>query len=915
MSLSSTVGSLRSMLPAVVANTSPGVILSGAFGLTSLCAFVAWMSYNLYFHPLASFPGPKLNAATPFPLYRAILKGQLPLYAEKLHAKYGEVVRIAPGEVTIINPDAWKDSTQFAQTHTRYRRSLAHGFSESSLQKQEVIVKGYMDLLIQRLHELSTPGSTVVDMTNWYNYTTFDIIGDLAFGESFGCLENSKYHFWVSVIFSHFRTAAWANIMRRLPFGRYLMKWIVPKKIQEKKAQNKMTHEKVQARISSGDNGRPDFLSNVLKQPVDKGMTEDELVSNSYVLIIAGSETTATLLSGVTYYILTVPGVMDKLKAEIRGAFATEGEITWSAVNQLPYTLAVLNEGLRMYPPVPFGFPRMVEGKGDFLCGRWDPGGSKEFIPERFMGEPEFESDKRNAVQPFSVGPRNCLGRNLAYAEMRLILARMIWNFDMEIAPDSRNWINQDAYVVWEKPALNVKLAPNYTYSGIVNRAQRMADASDNTIRLSQGSRKRGRPLLNDTQQRTLRRREQLRRAQQAYRIRKDDTISNLTNRVEELERGAQEISKSFLSLSKQLLDTKAPENYSQIASALHKATRQCLALAQAAQAVPSVSDDNEACENAADFVKCWRMDQSDDHQHIGQQEVHCDLPSKAIETPIDNSVDGPTRWVLGSSLPPDSPLGDPRTTEFNSNRYNLALPFPSPHASLPLVTQPFIHSSEETQFMQLLVQQCCLTAYELLVRQSDILRIQEVFGFIPPASNRNQMALCLYNAFQSEDTQSIQRQAKVLTFLRSGEVDFPTEPTDSLSRAWGYAFDAETGAEWLDVHGVQELLSRKGFQFQENTSALSQETSVKLDYFPSLHFDVTAFIKVLSSKAICVFPGPAFRREVVENALDFAIADYYAVHHTPRQTPLTTQPAWAHRKADPRPKRVPRRTHQGKKG
>lgn len=104
-------------------------------------------------------------------------------------------------------------------------------------------------------------------------------------------------------------------------------------------------------------------------------MSEDELVSNSYVLIIAGSETTATLLSGVTFYILTVPGVMDKLKAEIRGAFAAEAEITWSAVNQLPYTLAVLNEGLRMYPPVPFGFPRMVEGLGDFVCGRWIPGG------------------------------------------------------------------------------------------------------------------------------------------------------------------------------------------------------------------------------------------------------------------------------------------------------------------------------------------------------------------------------------------------------------------------------------------------------------------------------------------------------------------------------------------------------------
>lgn len=154
------------------------------------------------------------------------------------------------------------------------------------------------------------------------------------------------------------------------------MRYIIPKKVQnDKRAQNQLTEAKVQSRIQKGSD-RPDFLSNVLKHGAsEKGMTLDELVANSYVLIIAGSETTATLLSGVTYYILTVPGVFDKLKAEIRGSFSSEEQITWSTVNQLKYTLAVLNEGLRMYPPVPFGFPRMVEGEGDYICGKWIPGG------------------------------------------------------------------------------------------------------------------------------------------------------------------------------------------------------------------------------------------------------------------------------------------------------------------------------------------------------------------------------------------------------------------------------------------------------------------------------------------------------------------------------------------------------------
>ena len=335
-----------------------------------------------------------------------VLRGTLPMDVRNLHEQYGDVVRISPDQISYIDPEAWKEvygvrpgqpqrpkdqrhvsvgpnsTPSLLRTddynHSRYRRSLAHGFSEGSLQKQEPIVKGYIDLLIQRLREqIKTDHWTAnVDMVRWYNFTTFDIIGDLAFGESFGCLDNSEYHFWVAVIFSHFRNAAWASFFRRIPMGQWLMKLVVPRRVQkEKKTQNQLTEAKVQSRIQKGSD-RSDFLSNVLKHDgTEKGMTIDELVSNSYVLIIAGSETTATLLSGVTYYILTIPGVFDKLKAEIRNAFSSEDEISWSAVNQLKYTLAVLNEGLRMYPPVPFGFPRMVEGDGAFICGKWVPGG------------------------------------------------------------------------------------------------------------------------------------------------------------------------------------------------------------------------------------------------------------------------------------------------------------------------------------------------------------------------------------------------------------------------------------------------------------------------------------------------------------------------------------------------------------
>jgi hypothetical protein len=49
--------------------------------------------------------------------------------------------------------------------------------------------------------------------------------------------------------------------------------------------------------------------------------------------------------------------------------------------------------------------------------------------------------------------------QNLAYAEMRAILIRMLWNFDIELCADSQNWMEQKVFVLWDKPPLNVKLS------------------------------------------------------------------------------------------------------------------------------------------------------------------------------------------------------------------------------------------------------------------------------------------------------------------------------------------------------------------------------------------------------------------------------------------------------------------------
>lgn len=98
-----------------------------------------------------------------------------------------------------------------------------------------------------------------------------------------------------------------------------------------------------------------------------------KLVANANILVIAGSETTATLLSGVTYFLLKHPEVLSKLTHEVRSAFTTEGEINISAVSQLTYMSACLEETLRLYPPVAIGIPRVVPQGGGTISGHFVP--------------------------------------------------------------------------------------------------------------------------------------------------------------------------------------------------------------------------------------------------------------------------------------------------------------------------------------------------------------------------------------------------------------------------------------------------------------------------------------------------------------------------------------------------------------
>ncbi|KAL3422646.1 cytochrome P450 [Phlyctema vagabunda] len=388
--------------------------LSTAFGVLAragstiiilyLLKFITQAIYNVYFHPLSKYPGPKLYAASNLPNALMATNGTIPYKLKALHEKYGHVVRTAPNELVYSDAAAQKDiymrrpqmpkstlyynsnsdtqgilSVKSDEDHSRYRRLLSHAFSEKALRGQEPLIKKYIDLLISRLRSKAEIGEPQ-DIVAWYNYVSFDIIGDLTLGSSFDCLESSDLHPWVSYLFRSFKAAAFLTAARRLaPLDKILLS-LIPKKTMHGRINHRLyTKEKVEARIKSNTD-RQDFMTNILKHnDSETGMTINEIIPTFGTLLIGGSETTATLLSVVTFQLLKHPEIMAKLVAEIRTTFKNEDEIDMVSVNQLRYHLAVLDEGLRIHPAVPLGSPRTVPEGGETISGQWVPGGVSLF--------------------------------------------------------------------------------------------------------------------------------------------------------------------------------------------------------------------------------------------------------------------------------------------------------------------------------------------------------------------------------------------------------------------------------------------------------------------------------------------------------------------------------------------------------
>ncbi|KAL5048957.1 hypothetical protein BDW71DRAFT_213171 [Aspergillus fruticulosus] len=475
-------------------------LFSSSLWTTALLAILAYrlvrITYNIYFHPLSKIAGPRAWAASRLPFIYALIKGTIIHDLQRLHERYGPVIRIAPNEVTFAHPEAYtgifqprsdqgqqqflKDPVWWArqpghpdsllsvispEKHAHMRRILSPGFTARALREQEPFVQKYVNLLIAQLQDLVRESkSAQVNMT--------------PFGESFDCLQHSRYHSWIALLFDSVKAAGFVISTRYYPLIEFVLLKCVPpslRKVQRDHYQQIV--DKVQ---------RPDLMSYAIGEGGDLRLDAGELYATFMILTTAGSETTATALTGTLNYLVNhSPQSLHRLENEIRGAFSSLETITLDAVRNLPFLNAVIHEGLRLCPPVPWVLPRVVPKGGSMICGTWLPAGtpvsiqaytlnrdpalfhrSASFLPERWLASSTsdpascFFNDQRQVVQPFAVGPRACLGQRLAWAEMRLILAKLVWMFDFGAIDGQRvRWEDLRTYLLVEKRPINVRIS------------------------------------------------------------------------------------------------------------------------------------------------------------------------------------------------------------------------------------------------------------------------------------------------------------------------------------------------------------------------------------------------------------------------------------------------------------------------
>ena len=372
-------------------------------------------------------------------------------------------------------------ATKEHSLHKSRRAALNPFFSKQNIRRLEPTIIQVLDQMLQQLDQ-SLRTKSPINLSLLYRATSYDIISEYAFGRglvSFNRKDLNEPYFQAHrrmILTWHINSyfPLISIIIRKIPL--YMITIFLPifKTFIEfldvglviLALTTQLSH--LQSATASINQIKSSTTFEEETQTIFHGLLEStipesekspaRLAEEAHVLVAAGTDTIASALTAITYQLLANPHILRKLRVELQDTIREDSLPTFSQIENLPYLSAIIQEGLRLHPGTTARQERIAPDEDLYYTNHRNhitykiPAGTcvsmttpllsrlpdlypspHEFRPERFLENPKL----KNYQFTFSRGTRNCLGMNLAYQEIYMVLACIfrrydVWNEAME---------------------------------------------------------------------------------------------------------------------------------------------------------------------------------------------------------------------------------------------------------------------------------------------------------------------------------------------------------------------------------------------------------------------------------------------------------------------------------------------------
>lgn len=339
----------------------------------------------------------------------------------------------------------------------RIRSTLTPAFSSAKLKEMFYIADNRNDKLLEKLHAIVQNKEGVFSPSAEIGRFTLDVVLSAAFSTDFHVQDGDEVPPTVKLMKESISSEVFQDpvviLCSLFPYLERIFE-LMDYSIFSRKLRTHIC-QLTEAMIRAKNNGvskRTDLMQQMLGYQISKheaktaskGLTQKEIVGNSFLMLFAGYDTTQQSLTYLFYNLARHPEVQDRLRSEIEEAMQrNDNKITYQTINDVKYMTQCINESLRVYPVVPMN-TRVCDHEVT-IKGIKIPQGTEIQVPlqglshcEDYWDEPHiFNPDRMEDMsridpmvfQPFGGGPRSCIGMRFAMMVMKLAICRILTKY------------------------------------------------------------------------------------------------------------------------------------------------------------------------------------------------------------------------------------------------------------------------------------------------------------------------------------------------------------------------------------------------------------------------------------------------------------------------------------------------------